>query len=251
MKQSNGKVRLSVETFYDNISKNKEKTKVDSKELSKSLGYEEEVINQFPEEINMGLSCGNPIHHLKIKEGQSLIDLGCGGGLDIFITKMKNPKVGTLYGLDRLDSMLEKARKVCDKKNFKNIEFIKGELIDIPLQEKTVDRVISNCVINLEPNKQKVYDEIYRILKDDGMFVISDIVLKKELPLEWKNSERMLCTCVAGAILEEEIVDIVKKAGFKKFQIINSEVTDEYSEKWGYGEEIKDYIQSGLLIGRK
>ena len=249
--QNNIKIRLSVDNFYDNISKNKQKTKIDPKELSKSLGYDEKIINEFPDEINMGLSCGNPINHLKIKEGQSLIDLGCGAGMDIFITKMKNPKVGTLYGLDRLDSMLEKAKKVRDNKKFDNIEFIKGELINIPLADRSVDRVISNCVINLEPDKQKVYDEIYRILKEDGMFVISDIILKKELPLEWKNSSKMHCTWVAGALLEEEMAEIIEKVGFTKFQIINSDVTDEYAEKWGYGKEMKDYIQSGLLIGRK
>lgn len=192
--RNNIKIRLSVDNFYDNISKNKQKTKIDPKELSKSLGYDENIINEFPDEINMGLSYGNPINHLKIKEGQSLIDLGCGAGMDIFITKMKNPKVGMLYGLDRLDSMLEKAKKVRDNKKFDNIEFIKGELINIPLENESVDRVISNCVINLEPDKQKVYDEIYRILKEDGMFVISDIILKKDLPLEWKNSNRMHCT---------------------------------------------------------
>ena len=171
--------------------------------------------------------------------------------MDIFITKMKNPKVGMLYGLDRLDSMLEKAKKVRDNKGFDNIKFIKGELINIPLEDKSVDRVISNCVINLEPDKQKVYDEIYRILKEDGMFVISDIILKKELPLEWKNSSKMHCTWVAGALLGEEMAEIIGKAGFTKFQIINSDVTDEYAEKWGYGKGMKDYIQSGLLIGRK
>ena len=192
--QNNMKIRLLVDNFYDNISKNKQKTKIDPKLLSKSLGYDENIINEFPYEINMGLSCGNPINHLKIKEGQSLIDLGCGAGMDIFITKMKNPKVGMLYGLDRLDSMLEKAKKVRDNRKFDNIEFIKGELINIPLVDGSVDRVISNCVINLEPDKQKVYDEIYRILKEDGMFVISDIILKKDLPLEWKNSSRMHCT---------------------------------------------------------
>lgn len=194
MSNNNLKIRLSVDSFYDSISKKKQKTKIDPKKLSKSLGYDEKIINEFPDEINMGLSCGNPVNHLKIKEGQSLIDLGCGAGMDIFITKMKNPKVGTLYGLDRLDSMLEKAKKVRDNKGFDNIEFIKGELIEIPLEDKSVDRVISNCVINLEPDKQKVYDEIYRILKDDGMFVISDILLKQELPTEWKNSEKLYCT---------------------------------------------------------
>ena len=194
MSNNNLKIRLSVDSFYDSISKKKQKTKIDPKKLSKSLGYDEKIINEFPDEINMGLSCGNPVNHLKIKEGQSLIDLGCGAGMDIFITKMKNPKVGTLYGLDRLDSMLEKAKKVRDNKGFDNIEFIKGELIEIPLEDKSVDRVISNCVINLEPDKQKVYDEIYRILKDNGMFVISDILLKQELPTEWKNSEKLYCT---------------------------------------------------------
>ena len=249
--QNNIKIRLSVDNFYDNISKNKHKTKIDPKKLSKSLGYDEKIINEFSDEINMGLSCGNPINYLKIKEGQSLIDLGCGAGMDIFITKIKNPKVGTLYGLDRLDSMLDKAKRARDNKGFDNIEFIKGELINIPLKNESVDRVISNCVINLEPDKQKVYDEIYRILKEDGMFVISDIILKKELSLEWKNSNKMHCTWVAGALLEEEMIEIIKKAGFTKFQIINSDVTDEYAEKWGYGKEMKAFIQSGLLIGKK
>lgn len=103
MSQNNIKIRVSVGKFYDDISKNKKKTKVDSKALSMSLGYDEDIINEFPDEINMGLSCGNPINHLKIKEGQTLIDLGCGAGMDIFVTKMKNPKVGMLYGLDRLE----------------------------------------------------------------------------------------------------------------------------------------------------
>ncbi|ERK57188.1 arsenite S-adenosylmethyltransferase family protein [Gemella bergeri ATCC 700627] len=192
--QKNLKIRLSVDSFYDNISKNKKKTKINPKDLSKSLGYDEKIINEFPDEINMGLSCGNPIQYLKLKEGQSLIDLGCGAGMDIFISRMKYPKAGTLYGLDRLDSMLEKAKSVRDKKGLKNIEFIKGELINIPLKDKMVDRVISNCVINLEPDKQKVYNEIYRILNDEGMFVISDILLKKDLPIEWKNSQKMHCT---------------------------------------------------------
>ncbi|AME09615.1 MULTISPECIES: methyltransferase domain-containing protein [Gemella] len=192
--QKNLKIRLSVDSFYDNISKNKQKTKINPKDLSKSLGYDEKIINEFPDEINMGLSCGNPIQHLKLKEGQSLIDLGCGAGMDIFISRMKYPKAGTLYGLDRLDSMLEKAKSVRDKKGLKDIEFIKGELISIPLKDKVVDRVISNCVINLEPDKQKVYNEIYRILNDEGMFVISDILLKKDLPIEWKNSQKMHCT---------------------------------------------------------
>ena len=107
---------------------------------------------------------------------------------------MKNPKVGTLYGLDRQILCQKKPKKFETIKKFDNIEFIKGELIDIPLEDKSVDRVISNCVINLEPDKQKVYDEIYRILKDDGMFVISDILLKQELPTEWKNSEKLYCT---------------------------------------------------------
>jgi len=122
MSQNNIKIRVSVGKFYDDISKNKKKTKVDSKALSMSLGYDEDIINEFPDEINMGLSCGNPINHLKIKEGQTLIDLGCGAGMDIFVTKMKNPKVGTLYGLDRLDSMLEKARKVVESKKKKELK---------------------------------------------------------------------------------------------------------------------------------
>ena len=185
------KIRKSVDEFYRKISKDEYRTEVSPEEVSVSLGYSKEMMSQLPEGADMGLSCGNPLDNFKLEEGETLIDLGCGAGKDIFLTRIKYPHSGTLYGLDRLEEMVSKAEKMRDMKKFKNIEFKQGTLTEIPFSSDSIDKAISNCVINLEPEKQEVYNEIYRILKEGGKFYISDIMLKKELPEEWRKSEKM------------------------------------------------------------
>lgn len=247
----NNKIRISVGNFYRGISEGTLKTEVDNNDLSKSLGYADELLKKLPEEINMGLSCGNPLSYLNLDEGETLLDLGSGGGMDLFIARMKFPNAGTLYGLDILPEMIAKAEKVRDAKGFENIEFRQGTLTENPFESSSIDKAISNCVINLEPDKQKVYNELYRILKSGGEFYISDIILKQNLPCCMKNDERMLCTCVSGAILEEELLAIIHNAGFEDVKIDMQEVTDEYAQKWGYGNDIKKYIQRGIIVGKK
>ena len=149
------------------------------------------MMNQLPKGTDLGLSCGNPLENFELENGETLIDLGCGTGKDLFLTRIKYPDSGTLYGLDRLDEMILKAEKTRDMKKFKNIEFRQGTLTSMPFEPESMDKAISNCVINLEPEKQFVYNELYRILKKGGRFYISDIMLKKELPEEWKKSEKM------------------------------------------------------------
>ena len=148
-------------------------------------------MSQLPKGVDLGLSCGNPLENFELENGETLIDLGCGTGKDLFLTRIKYPDSGTLYGLDRLDEMILKAEKTRDMKKFKNIEFRQGTLTSMPFELESMDKAISNCVINLEPEKQFVYNELYRILKKGGRFYISDIMLKKELPEEWKKSEKM------------------------------------------------------------
>ena len=245
------KIRKSVDEFYRKISQDEYRTKVSPEEVSESLGYSKEMMSQLPKGVDLGLSCGNPLENFELENGETLIDLGCGTGKDLFLTRIKYPDSGTFYGLDRLDEMILKAEKIRDMKKFKNIEFRQGTLASMPFDSESMDKAISNCVINLEPEKQFVYNELYRILKKGGKFYISDIMLKKELPEEWKKSEKMHNTWVGGALLEEELEKIIEKAGFKNIIIIKDEVTDAYAEKWEYGLKIKEYIQRGMIMGEK
>lgn len=187
----NEKIRKSVDEFYRKISKDECRTEVSPEEVSESLGYSTEMMEQLPKGTDLGLSCGNPLENFELENGETLIDLGCGTGKDLFLTRIKYPDSGTLYGLDRLDEMILKAEKIRDMKKFKDIEFRQGTLASMPFDSESIDKAISNCVINLEPEKQTVYNELYRILKNGGKFYISDIMLKKELPKEWKKSEKM------------------------------------------------------------
>ena len=187
----NEKIRKSVDEFYRKISQDEYRTEVSPEEVSTSLGYSTEMMEQLPKGTDLGLSCGNPLENFELENGETLIDLGCGTGKDLFLTRIKYPDSGTLYGLDRLDEMILKAEKIRDMKKFKNIEFRQGTLTSMPFEPESMDKAISNCVINLEPEKQTVYNELYRILKNGGKFYISDIMLKKELPKEWKKSEKM------------------------------------------------------------
>ena len=187
----NEKIRKSVDEFYRKISKDECRTEVSPEEVSESLGYSREMMSQLPKGVDLGLSCGNPLENFELGNGETLVDLGSGTGKDIFLTRMKYPNSGTLYGLDRLDEMILKAEKTRDMKKFKNIEFRQGTLTSMPFEPESMDKAISNCVINLEPEKQFVYNELYRILKKGGRFYISDIMLKKELPEEWRKSEKM------------------------------------------------------------
>ena len=247
----NEKIRKSVDEFYRKISKDECRTEVSPEKVSESLGYSREMMAQLPKGVDLGLSCGNPLENFELGNGETLVDLGSGTGKDIFLTRMKYPDSGTLYGMDRVVEMIAKAEKTRDMKKFKNIEFRQGTLTAMPFDSESMDKAISNCVINLEPEKQDVYNELYRILKKGGKFYISDIMLKKELPEEWKKSEKMHNTWVGGALLEEELEKIIEKAGFKNILIIKDEVTDAYAEKWGYGLKIKEYIQRGMIMGEK
>ena len=187
----NEKIRKSVDEFYRKISQDEYRTEVSPEEVSESLGYSTEMMEQLPKGTDLGLSCGNPLENFELENGETLIDLGCGTGKDLFLTRIKYRDSGTLYGLDRLDEMILKAEKIRDMKKFKDIEFRQGTLASMPFDSESIDKAISNCVINLEPEKQTVYNELYRILKNGGKFYISDIMLKKELPKEWKKSEKM------------------------------------------------------------
>ncbi len=185
-----------------------------SKGIAEEIGYSEEETGKFSE-ANLGLGCGNPVAMSRIKEGDIVVDLGSGAGFDAFIAANKVGLEGKVIGIDMTEKMIEKARMNAERYNYKNVEFKLGDIENIPLPDNFADVVISNCVINLAPDKDKVFREAYRILKKGGRIYISDIVLLKELDKEQKDDENLLVGCVAGALQKGDYLDRMRKAGFQ------------------------------------
>lgn len=164
-----------------------------AKIISKEIGYSDEEMLTVPEDANMGLGCGNPQLIAEIKEGETVIDLGSGGGFDCFLASKKVGPGGYVIGVDMTPEMLNKARILASKHGYMNVDFRLGEIENLPVADNTADVIISNCVINLSPNKQRVYNEAYRVLKKGGRVAISDIVLIKEPTEEMKQDEKLYC----------------------------------------------------------
>lgn len=186
---------------------------VDAETISRAIGYKEEELNAVPE-ANLGLGCGNPTAFSEIKEGDTVLDLGSGAGLDCFLAAKKVGEQGRVIGVDMTEEMIEKARNNAEKHGYKNVEFILCDIEQLKLAENSVDIIISNCVINLAPDKDKVFREAFRVLKNGGRMFVSDIVLLKELPAEVRNNPELIAGCVGGALLKQGYLDKVKKAGF-------------------------------------
>ena len=184
-----------------------------NKEISKNIGYSDEDIS-MGEGANLGLGCGNPVAISKIKEGDTVLDLGCGAGFDCFLAAKKVGKSGKVIGVDMTEKMIGKAKLNAKKLGAKNVEFILGEIEKLPLGDNSVDIIITNCVINLTPDKLKTFKEAHRVLKTGGKIYLSDIVLLEELSGEQRDDENLLAGCVAGALLKEDYLDKIKSAGF-------------------------------------
>ncbi len=185
----------------------------DSEKISKSIGYSEEEMNNVPE-ANLGLGCGNPTALAKIKEGDIVLDLGSGAGFDVFLASKKVGERGKVIGVDFSEEMIERAKQNAEKYGYKNTEFRLGNIEELPVEDNSADIIISNCVINLAPNKEKVFEESYRVLKKGGKMFVSDIVLLGELTDEQKSNEELISGCVAGAIQKEDYINMIKKVGF-------------------------------------
>lgn len=189
-------------------------SKAEARKISKSIGYSKQEMDLVPE-ANLGLGCGNPTAFGIIKKGMTVLDLGSGAGFDCFIAAQKVGPKGKVIGLDMTPEMIAVARNNANKYKYKNIEFILGDIEEMPLKSSSVDLIISNCVINLAPDKSKVFSEAFRVLKSGGQLLVSDIVLLKELTKKQRQNEELLAGCVGGAILKDEYIQIVKKAGFE------------------------------------
>ncbi|MDD5289463.1 MAG: arsenite methyltransferase [Dehalococcoidales bacterium] len=190
-------------------------------------GYSPDDLRSVPEGANLGLGCGNPVALASLKKGEVVLDLGSGAGFDAFLSANRVGKTGRVIGVDMTPEMLETARENAKKGGYKNVEFRLGDIESLPVDDNSVDVIISNCVINLSPDKPAVFKEAYRVLKSGGRLMVSDIVLLKELPASLKESAEAYIGCVAGASKKDEYLKMVKDAGFKSVKAVNAEELKE------------------------
>ena len=224
--QDSNKVKIIIRDSYAEIAQKSNgcgscncNSNQNAQRQSGQMGYSQDEMNQAPQGSNLGLGCGNPTAIASLKEGDVVLDLGSGAGFDAFLASPKVGKTGKVIGVDMTDEMLEKAKENAEKNGFTNVEFKKGDIEDLPIEDNFVDVIISNCVINLAPDKEKVFKEAYRVLKQGGRLMVSDVVLFKPLPDKIKNDKELLVGCVSGAILKQDYLDLLKRVGFSKITI--------------------------------
>ena len=224
---SQSDIKKAVKESYGNIVKGQSSycdcgpgtCDTDKEEFARSIGYTDEELNVIPKDANLSLGCGNPTALASLKDGEIVLDLGAGAGFDCFLAASKVGEKGKVIGVDMTPEMVEKARENAKKSGIENVEFRLGEIENLPLDDNSVDVVISNCVINLSSDKLKVFQEIYRALKPGGRIAISDIALKKELSEKIRQSIRAYVGCVAGAVLIDDYKKLVEKSGLKDVNI--------------------------------
>jgi arsenite methyltransferase len=208
-------------------------------------------VEGYNADADLGLGCGLPTQFAKIKKGDVVIDLGSGAGNDVFIARHETGENGKVIGIDFTPAMIENARKNSEARGFNNVEFRKGDIENIPVTSNVADVIVSNCVLNLVPDKDKVFKEIFRVLKSGGHFSISDIVLAGELPEEIKEAAEMYAGCVAGAIQKQDFLELIESNGFKNITvqkdkpiIIPEDILAQYLSR----EKIKEYKNSNKTI---
>ncbi len=186
----------------------------------KRIGYTEAEMQSVPDGANLGLGCGNPLAHAAIRPGETVLDLGAGAGFDCFLAAKATGPSGRVIGVDMTPEMVEKARANARKGGYANVEFRLGEIESLPVGDGAVDCVISNCVINLAPDKARVFREAFRVLKPGGRLMVSDIVLRRELPAAVKSSIAAYTGCIAGATSKEEYLGALEAAGFREIRVV-------------------------------
>lgn len=189
--------------------------------ISRNIGYTEEELEAVPEGANLGLGCGNPVALASLQEGDMVLDLGSGAGFDCFLAASRVGEKGRVIGVDMTPEMIEKARENARKGDYGNVEFRLGEIENLPAADNSVDVVISNCVINLSPDKRRVFAETFRVLRPGGSLMVSDIVLLQELPASVKNSIEAYVGCLSGALMKELYIGGIREAGFQDIRIVD------------------------------
>ena len=207
-------------------------------------------LNGYNPDADLGLGCGLPTNFAKIKKGDTVVDLGSGAGNDCFVARSEAGENGKIIGIDFTPEMIAIAKRNAEKRGFANIEFIQGDIENIPLNSNIADVIVSNCVLNLVPNKQAVFSEIYRVLKSTGHFSISDIVLTGQLPEKIKSATELYAACVSGAIEKDDYIQFILEAGFKNITIQQERsipMPDDEIEKYLSKEEIASYKANPII----
>jgi arsenite methyltransferase len=185
------------------------------------IGYSPDEINDVPGESVLGLGCGNPVALASIVEGETILDLGSGGGIDVFLASKKVGSKGKVIGVDMTEQMVNRAKITAIKHDYKNVEFRLGEIEKLPVDDETIDAIISNCVINLATDKLAVFKEAYRVLKPEGRIMVSDLVTQGTLPDEIIKNFDAWAGCIAGALEKNDYLDKISQAGFKKIKVVS------------------------------
>ena len=247
MKQE--KVHKAVRERYGKIAKTKAKPcGCGCASNSQQIGYSKGELASVPTGADLSLGCGNPVALASLKEGETVVDLGSGGGLDCFLAARKVGLNGKVIGIDMTAEMLERARANCKKGGYKNVEFRLGEIENLPVADNTADLIISNCVINLSPDKQRVFKEAYRVLKPKGRLMISDMVLLKDLPEKVKASVLAYVGCVAGADMKDEYLGKIKQAGFGKVDVVEE---NHLPETMLEEPDVKEFVEGQKLTKKE
>ncbi len=216
----------------------------DPKEISKLLGYSEDDLDMIPSGSNMGLGCGNPIEIARIQKGETVLDLGSGGGFDCFLASRFTGSEGHVIGVDMTPDMVSLARRCADEEGYENVEFRLGEIEHLPVADSSVDVIISNCVLNLSLDKAQVFKDAYRVLRPGGRLAISDVAATCELPEEIKNDLSMISACIGGAIHYKELGKLIRKAGFDEVRLRAKKNSKDIVRDWAPGISPEDYITS-------
>lgn len=214
---------------------------------SKGLGYSDEELSAVPEGADLGLGCGNPQAIAALRPGETVLDLGSGGGIDCFLAARQVGEAGRVIGVDMTPEMIDRARRAAAEAGTPNVEFRLGEIEHLPVADGTVDAVLSNCVINLSPDKPAVYREAFRVLKSGGRLAISDVVATAPLPEEMRGNLELLVGCVAGAATVEELESMLAEAGFVNIRIAPSERSREVIRGFAPGTGVEDYVVSATI----
>jgi SAM-dependent methyltransferase len=215
--------------------------------LSRGIGYSAEETAAVPEGANLGLGCGNPQAIAALKPGECVLDLGSGAGFDCFLAAGAVGENGRVIGVDMTPDMVSKARGNAAKGGYANVEFRLGEIEHLPVADASIDVIISNCVINLSPDKAQVFRDAFRALKPGGRLAISDIVLTAELPAEMQAEVALYTGCVAGAAQIADLVAILAGAGFSDIRIAPKDASREYIQHWAPGRGVENYIASANI----
>jgi len=215
------------------------------------LGYSQDDLIAVPEGANLGLGCGNPQAIAQLKPGEVVVDLGAGPGFDCFLAARAVGPEGLVIGVDMTPEMVGKARENARKSDCGNVDFRLGEIEHLPVADATADAVISNCVINLSPNKPAVYREAFRVLKPGGRLAVSDVVATAELPQDWREDMRLLSACISGASTVAEVEEMLRTAGFADIRVEPNDKSREFIQDWEPGTNLGDYVLSASMSAIK